>query len=81
MGYSYRIEPSIGVARVGDSEPGDSTDVNYFYLSPETIGGRPLECDVFGITATPTRAGHEVQGQEDAGPVPGRQVPRHAVRR
>lgn len=53
MGYSYRIEPSIGIARVGDSERDDSTDVNYFYLSPETIGGRPLECDMFGITATP----------------------------
>ena len=53
MAYSYRIEPSIGIARVGDSEPGDSGNVNYFYLSPETIGGRPLNCDAFGNTATP----------------------------
>jgi L-lysine 6-oxidase len=53
MAYSYRIEPSIGIARVGDSEPGDSGNVNYFYLSPEAIGGRPLNCDWFGNTATP----------------------------
>ncbi|QXI37744.1 CTQ-dependent lysine 6-oxidase LodA [Pseudomonas xantholysinigenes] len=37
----YVIGPSIGVARVGNSETG-------FYLAPEKIGGRPLECDGYG---------------------------------
>lgn len=41
-GFTYEIEPSIGVARVGDAEQ--------FYLSPETIGGRPIECDRYGNT-------------------------------
>jgi len=48
MAYYYRIEPSIGIARVGDSE--DS-----FYLSPKEIGGPPLECDEFGNVGTPAR--------------------------
>jgi L-lysine 6-oxidase len=39
--YSYKVEPSIGLARVGDS-------VTDFYLAPETIGGRPTDCDDFG---------------------------------
>lgn len=39
--YTYKIEPSIGVARVGDS-------LTSFYLAPETIGGRPIDCDEFG---------------------------------
>src|SRR4051812_14795425 len=56
MGYSYRIEPSIGVARLGDSEPADSGSVNYFYLSPATIGGRPIECDQFGNAKSPPEA-------------------------
>ena len=37
-GPTYKIEPSVGVARVGDS-------VTDFYLAPDTIGGRPIECD------------------------------------
>src|SRR5882672_4304041 len=32
----FKIHPSIGVARVGNSPE--------FYLEPETIGGRPIEC-------------------------------------
>ena len=43
MGYTYKIEPSIGLARVGDS-------LTQFYLAPETIGGRPIDCDQFGNT-------------------------------
>jgi len=41
QGYTYKVEPSIGLARVGDS-------LTEFYLSPETIGGRPIDCDGFG---------------------------------
>ncbi|HZJ64074.1 MAG TPA: CTQ-dependent lysine 6-oxidase LodA [Kofleriaceae bacterium] len=37
-GPTYKIEPSVGIARVGDS-------VTDFYLAPDTIGGRPIECD------------------------------------
>lgn len=40
MSFEYSIHPSIGVARLGNSEE--------FYLSPVKIGGRPIECDVFG---------------------------------
>jgi L-lysine 6-oxidase len=43
--FAFGIEPSIGVARVGDS----LTD---FYLAPETIGGRPIACDEFGNTTS-----------------------------
>lgn len=35
---TFQIHPSVGVARVGNSR--DS-----FYLAPDTIGGRPYECD------------------------------------
>lgn len=42
-GVTYRIEPSIGLARVGDS-------LTEFYLAPQTIGGPPIECDEFGNT-------------------------------
>jgi len=41
QGFTYKVEPSIGLARVGDS-------VTEFYLAPETIGGRPIDCDTFG---------------------------------
>jgi L-lysine 6-oxidase len=41
MAYRYKIHPSIGVARVGNSPQG-------FYLAPETTGGRPSECDERG---------------------------------
>src|SRR5436853_2369321 len=41
MGYSYSIHPSIGIARVGNSQDG-------FYLAPETIGGLPIACDEHG---------------------------------
>jgi L-lysine 6-oxidase len=43
--FTYKIEPSIGIARVGDS-------VTQFYLAPETIGGQPIECDAFGNAKT-----------------------------
>ncbi|HEX3759781.1 MAG TPA: CTQ-dependent lysine 6-oxidase LodA [Kofleriaceae bacterium] len=46
-GVTYKIEPSIGLARVGDS-------LTEFYLSPDTIGGLPIQCDEYGNTgATP----------------------------
>ncbi|MDQ3287609.1 MAG: CTQ-dependent lysine 6-oxidase LodA [Pseudomonadota bacterium] len=38
---TYLLSPSIGIARLGNSP----TD---FYLSPERIGGLPLECDANG---------------------------------
>jgi L-lysine 6-oxidase len=34
------IHPLVGVARLGNSDE--------FYLAPEAIGGRPIECDAFG---------------------------------
>ncbi len=40
MVVEYKIHPSIGVARIGNS-----TD---FYLSPIEIGGLPLECEEYG---------------------------------
>ena len=40
--FEYRIHPSIGIARIGNSKRLD------FYLTPETIGGRPTECDEHG---------------------------------
>jgi len=36
----YRIHPSIGIARVGESDS--------FYLTPIKEGGLPIECDKFG---------------------------------
>jgi L-lysine 6-oxidase len=45
MSASYAIGPSVGVARLGNSP-------DEFYLEPETIGGRPLECDAQGNAAT-----------------------------
>lgn len=47
-GVTYRVEPSIGLARVGDSLTG-------FYLAPQTIGGPPIECDEFGNTGPVAR--------------------------
>lgn len=41
MSSNYQIHPRIGVARLGNS-PGQ------FYLSPETVGGLPVECDANG---------------------------------
>src|SRR5689334_18023799 len=41
MALTYRIHPSIGVARVGDSE-------DEFYLGPELLGELPSECDRHG---------------------------------
>ena len=41
MTSGYEIHPKIGVARLGNSP-------NEFYLTPETIGGLPIECDESG---------------------------------
>jgi hypothetical protein len=41
MATRYEIHPSIGIARLGNSEES-------FYLAPETIGGLPRECDANG---------------------------------
>ena len=40
MAIEYRIHPSLGVARLGNSSE--------FYLSPRSIGGRPIVCNEFG---------------------------------
>ena len=40
MVIEYKIHPSIGVARLGNS--------GEFYLSPTKIGGRPIECNQYG---------------------------------
>ncbi|HEY1349302.1 MAG TPA: LodA/GoxA family CTQ-dependent oxidase [Ktedonobacteraceae bacterium] len=49
----YEIHPAIGIARVGnDPTPRKDwrtpSEPNIFYLDPPTIGGLPLECDVYG---------------------------------
>jgi len=41
MATRYEVHPSIGVARVGNSQED-------FYLAPETLGGLPTECDANG---------------------------------
>ena len=41
MADRYEIHPKIGVARLGNSP-------NEFYLTPETVGGLPIECDESG---------------------------------
>lgn len=45
MAKTYRIHPSIGVARVGNS-------LTEFYLAPETVGGLPIACDADGEPKT-----------------------------
>lgn len=54
MKTTYRIHPTIGVARVGNSgiiatglAPGTAAS-GEFYLGPERTGGLPIECDPFG---------------------------------
>ena len=62
MAFTYKVEPSIGVARVGDS-------LSDFYLAPETIGGRPIQCDEYGNVLTIHGAGGNssaVQHYKDA---------------
>src|SRR3954471_12285792 len=41
MPDTYVIGPSLGVARLGNSQSG-------FYVEPEAIGGLPVECDPQG---------------------------------
>ncbi|WP_419812304.1 LodA/GoxA family CTQ-dependent oxidase [Bacterioplanoides sp.] len=41
MPYEYEIHPKVGVARLGNSP-------DEFYLSPESIGGLPIQCDENG---------------------------------
>lgn len=43
----YRIHPSIGIARAGNS-----TGPGSFYLAPTKIGGLPIDCDVWGKEET-----------------------------
>ncbi|MFN0215146.1 MAG: LodA/GoxA family CTQ-dependent oxidase [Saprospiraceae bacterium] len=38
---SYKVHPAIGVARLGNSP-------TEFYISPETTGGVPIDCDASG---------------------------------
>src|SRR5262245_7858918 len=59
QGVAYRIEPSIGVARVGDS-------LSDFYLAPETIGGRPIDCDEHGNAKTANGVPMPVKDYKDA---------------
>src|ERR1051326_2974064 len=37
----YMIHPAVGVARLGNSP-------DHFYLAPETIGGKPIQCNDVG---------------------------------
>jgi L-lysine 6-oxidase len=41
MATRYEVHPSIGIARLGNSQLS-------FYLAPETLGGLPRECDING---------------------------------
>ncbi len=41
MPNQYEIHPRVGVARLGNAP-------DAFYLSPETVGGLPIECDSSG---------------------------------
>ena len=41
MGIEYKIHPSIGIARIGNSP-------SEYYLAPTKIGGRPIKCNSFG---------------------------------
>lgn len=43
MKTKYRIHPSIGIARLGNSEE--------FYIGPESISALPIECDQNGDTS------------------------------
>lgn len=54
MGYS--IFPSVGVARLGNSE-------EEFYLAPDTIGGLPYECDELGNKIGPVKTFKDGAGQ------------------
>jgi L-lysine 6-oxidase len=62
MGSYYAIQPTVGVARVGNSP-------DEFYLAPETIGGLPLACDaqgnaiLAGGTPEPVRAFKDPHGR------------------
>jgi len=39
MSQKFEIHPKIGVARLGNSP-------EQYYLSPETVGGLPVRCDL-----------------------------------
>ncbi len=39
MANKYEIHPRVGVARLGNSP-------DQFYLSPESVGGLPISCDL-----------------------------------
>lgn len=43
MKTTYKIHPAIGIARLGNSPTS-------FYISPETAGGLPIDCDADGNT-------------------------------
>ncbi len=45
---AYEIHPRIGVARLGNSVNEQDPSKTEFYLSPETVGGLPIECDRWG---------------------------------
>ena len=59
MSTRYAIHPSVGVARLGDSE--DS-----FCLAPETLGGLPIECDERGNALADDGAPRFVRSFKDA---------------
>lgn len=53
MSNTFRIHPSIGFARVGNSEE--------YYIAPETMAGLPLEGDGKKVGGLPIKAGTENQ--------------------
>ncbi len=55
---NYRIHPSIGVARLGNSP-------DEFYLAPETVGGLPIACDASGNPVTEDGAARFVEQFKD----------------
>jgi hypothetical protein len=52
------IHPLVGVARLGNS--------GEFYLAPETIGGRPIECDTSGVERMESGVALPVERYKDA---------------
>src|SRR5262249_16718504 len=64
-----RIHPAIGIARVGNSP-------DQFYLEPETIGARPIEC---APTGEPVMSGGDPKAVETSRDARGR-VKRQAAR-
>ena len=52
MPSTFKIHPAIGIARLGNFRPADEPDADFF-ITPESPGALPIECD--GKTGLPRR--------------------------